>query len=179
MQMLNDSGVQLIFNTIQDDDVDISAHTRHAAALAREIGEVVQTTPLDELGRTYREITLAPLLGDLIREGVGVGISKDAKHLNVIGTKKPPKAISDKVSEAQQGLVELLKDTASSTSPRSTDEAAKAIVVAARYVHDKSKHALLSTSESEVLVTALAMVFEQSLRAQMRANHPGDVQGNA
>ena len=161
------------------DDLDRMARANHVGLLVRSITDECQNVSPLELTRAYREISLAPLLGELQRQKVGVEINKTGKTLDVIAEAAPTAKLEADINKNHQALVELLTAHLPEKSKGFAWETAKAVMIASRYVFDRAQHHLLTSSETDILATAMAVVFEKSLKAQIEANHPGDVMGHA
>lgn len=147
--------------------------------LSVEIMREATNIPVAELDRDYRMVELAPLMVDMHRHMISVKLGETPGILDIHAEDDAPKDIIEQVQECSGDLAETIFFDHLRLPDNNMRDVGKALTLAARLVHDRSRHSLLTSRECGVLASAMQVVFGDILKGMIHQNHPGDIQGSA
>lgn len=148
-----------------------------ALALAERLSDMAAKTPTEVLDHEYMPIQHGPLMADMLREQVGVKLSENGKFLDICADETVRDGLVSQIQAS--GIESMLGERPAQAPATAMQRVVQAVLVSARLSMERSEHALLTTTEVDILATAMTTLYGRALHSMLRNSHPGPVQGSA
>lgn len=149
-----------------------------ALNLSEDILKEARGIPEAVLNRHYTELSLSPIMASMLRGGITV-VANELGGLDIGSDGEASDPLLATVERCAPEIKALLGHPEDEVPLSPTWLVARSVLLASRYVSDQSRYHLLTTKETEVMVTAISIAFGRALRVMVESNHPGDIQGTA